>query len=316
MATIDPVLDVVDDVEGDNFDIDHDENFPSGSAWGQEQLGLLRFPIQPERLSFDVLTLECILTEAHLRVIQSLKAGFGVPMEDWTAKEVEGFYRDFYDSLQEMMPRIRPKQATPHKKPLRSSLETIPLSSPALPGSSHGSRGPNISAIKEESDSEDSVATPASNQTTPSRPRKRARLGGSPNPLDIRNYDTETANCPENTAIPMSNQTDKTYNESDKSSNNSGDDISQGDRPEIDVTVLIQGMIRHICKAYAAFVKDYTFGVKFEVERLTIPIAGLFPRKIPDLLITMLWNGRIYSLFDYEVIVPLFRLIDRFYSSA
>jgi hypothetical protein len=99
-----------------------------------------------------------------------------------------------------------------------------------------------------------------------------------------------------------SSQTDSTFRGSELPSSVSDDELSDGDRPEIDVTILIRCLLRRICEAHGNC-HGYSFSVSNKVETLVIPIRGDFPTSKPDLIVRMKQGKKTYSIVDYEVCI-------------
>ena len=101
------------------------------------------------------------------------------------------------------------------------------------------------------------------------------------------------------TDIPTS-QTEYTFRSSKCASPVSDHQRSEGDCPEIDVTVLIRSLLKKICEAHGNS-NGYRFSVTDNVESLVILICGTYPKCIPDMVVKMHWGNESYSIVDYKV---------------
>jgi len=141
----------------------------------------------------------------------------------------------------------------------------------------------------------------------------------TPTPKRLREYFTKSPSIPARMPTPISgsttvpfiaieltsSQTDSTIQSAGHASSVSDDERSEGDRPEIDVTILIRSLLKRICEAHGNR-NGYSFSVGNDVETLVIPICGDFPKTIPDMIIRMHLGKKIYSIVDYEVCILLY----------
>ena len=302
-------------------------DFPSGSNWGIPQLKKLNFPLQPESHPFEDLQWEHNLSKESQDILYQLILGFGLHEDEWAKCSVDSRYKDFYDNLAAMLPQVKVKQLTPGKPAVRSNTK--------LPSSSvHGSSSPcsvksiqrpalysvertiskNISLAGDWSVSEldlGAIPTPTLKRQredftrSPSLPAKRQREDSTGNPslpanrLTLIPDTTTTTFC--NIEFPSS-QTDSTFRSFELASSVSDDERSDGDRPEIDVTILIRSLVKRICEAHGDC-HGYSFSVDNNVETLAIPIRGNFPTSKPDLIVRMKQGKMTYSIVDYEVCI-------------
>jgi len=277
-----------------------DDILPSGSHWGATQLQRLRYPLQPELKPLESLQWKYTLTAESVSVLENLKRSFGLDEEYWKDQVVRGPYEDFYSLLSEMAPRPQEK-LTPKNPALRSNTH--------LPSSStHQASSPWSTASTIKIDTFSIQKTPSktmpsaiggttnsdtSNNDSQSEPEeesmptlisKRQRDGSeSPKlPQKILKTSLDTSITPLRGTAFSSSQTDSTFLSSEHSSSEPGD-LSDGDRVETGVTVLMQSMLNRICKAHDER-NGYTFSVGNDVETLTIPICGSFPKTKPDLI--------------------------------
>jgi hypothetical protein len=202
-----------------------------------------------------------------------------------------------------MLPQVKVKQLTPRNPAVRSNTK-LPSSSvrqSSSPWSVESTKGPaphsagrsisgNVSSaetwrdfdsgfVQYESDLED-TPTP-----TPKRPRVNFIKSPSlPARMPTATSDVTTAAL--HITEFSSSQTDSTSRSSERAGSVSDDERSEGDRPEIDVTILIRSLLNRIYEAHADC-DGYRFSVDNDVETLVIPICGDFPKNIPDLIVRM-----------------------------
>ncbi|KAF4630897.1 hypothetical protein G7Y89_g7232 [Cudoniella acicularis] len=295
--------------------------FPSGSKWGIPQLRKLNFPLQPENHPLEDLHWEYNLSKENAEVLDQLRRGFGLPEEEWLKDNIDPLYEVFYNELASMRPQPRAKEVANTRNPAVRSNTKLPSSSVGEHSSpqSKKSAAPHSaesSALKNNVSSEE---TPRDHNTTlaqydknspptptPKRPRddftKSPSLPALPPMIARPSSTTDTAPPapPDFPELPSS-QTDSTFpgSEHDSSSQSEDEQHSQGDRPEINVTILIRILLNQICKVHGSC-NGYRFSVTNDVETLVIPTCGDFPRSIPDMLVLMHYGERTYSIVDYE----------------
>jgi hypothetical protein len=289
--------------------------FPSGSNWGLTQLQALRFSSQPEVHPLKDLQLGIVQSKDSLEVLEKLKQGFGLERAEWIDGGMGNSFDLFYEHLREMLPRIQNKYSTPKIPTLRSNThlpssstqpsaspwsgsKTMPLPTRGTPSKSkfqtEAITGDN-SGSQPESD-EDILPTPMPNKrqredsSSPSLPQKTARRATNSADGPVSFLDMHL----------RSSQTDSTFPSSDHTTSDSEDQISDGDRPETDVTVLMQSLLTRIREQHGDR-NGYSFSASNDVETLSIPICGSFPRSKPDLLIRMHRGGKTYPIADVEV---------------
>ena len=68
----------------------------------------------------------------------------------------------------------------------------------------------------------------------------------------------------------------------------------------MDATILMQNLLDRIFKEHSDS-NGYTFSVDNNVETLTIPICGGFPKSKPDLLVKMHPGKKIHPVVNFEV---------------
>jgi len=142
----------------------------------------------------------------------------------------------------------------------------------------------------------DSELTPTLKRQRDDFPRSPSLSPNRPTPIPDT---TTTAFCDMEFS---SSPTTSTFRSSERSSSVSDDERSEGDRPEIDGTILIRNLIKRICDAHGDC-HGYSFTVDNDVETLVIPICGGFPKSIPDLIVEMHKGTRTYSIVDDEVCI-------------
>lgn len=296
-------------------------DFPSGSNWGIPQLQKLNFPLQPESHPFEDLQWEHNLSRESLGILSQLKLGFGLHKDEWANCSDTSPYKHFYDSLAAMLPQVKVRQLTTGEPAVRSNTK-LPSSSPCsvksiqrpAPYSAERTTSNDISPAGDLSDSElDLGVIP-----TPTLKRQREDFTRSPSPLAKRQREdpTRSPSLPPNRPTPIadtattafcdmelpSSQTDSTFRSFGRSSSVSDDERSNGDRPEIDVTILIQSLIKRICDAHGDC-HGYKFTVLHDVDTLMIPVCGDFPKTKADLIVRMIRDEKTYPIVDYEVCV-------------
>jgi hypothetical protein len=293
-------------------------DFPSGSNWGIPQLKKLNFPLQPESHPFEDLQWEHDLSEESQDILNQLRYGFGLHEEEWLNGNIDALYKEFYDDLAEMLPQVRVKQLTPRNPAVRSNTK-LPSSSVrqssspwffeskkrSAPYSAERSASKNVSVetcrdsdgglVQYESDSED---TP-----TPTPKRSRDDFTKSPSlPARMSTAISDSTTATLYITELSSSQTDSTFRSPERASSISDDGRSEGDRPEIDVTILIRSLLKRICEAHGNC-NGYRFSVSNDVETLVVPICGDFPKSIPDMIVRMHRGKKTYSIVDYEVCI-------------
>lgn len=289
---------------------EEDLNFPSGSNWGKLQLERLNFPLQPEIHTFSDLHWEHDLSSENQDILDQLRHGFGVHQDEWAKGSVDGVYRDFFDTLADMLPRLRAKQPTPRKPAIRSntnlpSSSDHQLSSPwsvggtnrPLPHFAGGSPSIEVSAKNRRNSDNDLAGYESDVEIThtsgpkrlredfnksPSLPPRTPTLNSSspnvdfaatknvrttpptPTPKRLREDFTKSPSLPgrahgpisDSTAVAFldtefpSSQTDSTLQFSGPSGSVSDDEGLDGDRPEVDVTMLIHSLLKQICDTH------------------------------------------------------------------
>jgi hypothetical protein len=277
--------------------------FPSGSNWGIPELKALNFPLQPESHPFEDLQLEHDLSKESLDILDQLKLGFGLDEDEWAKCGKDSPYKDFYDDLAAMRPQA--KQLTPRKPALRSNTK---LPSPSVrqspsPCSTRSTQRPTPHSAERTSPKNTSPMEVWSDSELTPLKRQREDFSRSPSlppnrPTAIP-VTTTTAFCDMEFS---SSPTASTFRSSERSSSISDDKRSEGDRPEVDRTILIRNLIKRICDAHGDC-HGYSFTVDHDVETLVVPICGDFPKSIPDLIVEMHKGRRTYSIVDYEVCI-------------
>jgi hypothetical protein len=295
--------------------------FPSGSNWDALQLKRLNFPLQPETRPFGDLHWEHDLSNESRDILNQLRQGFGFHQDEWIRGPVDGAYKDFYDYLARMLPRVKEKQPTPRKPAVRSntnlpsssdhhSSSPLPVRGIKRPPSSSDGNGPSIhvSSIEnlrnsdsDEVRSDSDVEIP--HTPTPAPKRRQEHFTKSPSlPARIPTPISGSTTAPFIAMGFTSSQTDSTIQSAEHASSVSDDEESEGDRPETEVTALIRSLLNRICEAHGNR-NGYSFSVDNDVQTLVIPICGDFPKTIPDMIVRMHQGKKTYSIVDYEVCI-------------
>lgn len=134
-------------------------------------------------------------------------------------------------------------------------------------------------------------------------PKRQREDSGSPNlppKVPKLDFNVNTSAAPFRELDFRSSQTDSTFPSSEHTDSDPDDHQSDGDRPEIDVTVLMGSLLKRICEEHGDN-NGCSFSVGNDVETLTILICGSFPRTKPDLLVRMHRGTKVYPMFDVEV---------------
>ena len=323
-------------------------DFPSGSNWGIPQLKKLNFPLQPESHPFEDLQWEHDLSKESLDILNELRLGFGLHKDEWAKCSANSRYKDFYDELALMLPRVQEKQLTPRKLAIRSntklpSFSDRQSSSPCsvkgtqrpAPPSAEKTTSMNISTGEAGSDFEPDlgpIPTPTLKRQrerftrSPSLPTKRQREDfiKSPSLPPKRQQEdfTRSPTLPPYRPTPIPATTSSTaFCDMELSSSqtdstfrsselaSSISDDEQSDGDRPESDVVT--LIRSLVKRICEAhggCHGYSFSVSNDVETLAIPICGDFPTSKPDLLIRMKKGRKTYSIVDYEVCI-LYTLI-------